>query len=127
LLVDDTAQQQRLAWYDKTFSGTTVEPLTRCAGTAYKVSGMWGRWLRQHFRERAYRFVGAEFGTHNVLRVIAALRAENRAHYHCTPDDPAYIRAKAELAECFVPRSPTWRTAAVARALHLVQQAATAL
>lgn len=127
LLLDDTAPAQRLAWYANTFAGTPLEPLTRAAGTAYKVSGMWGTWLRRQFPTRDYRFVGAEFGTHSVLRVIAALRAENRAHFHCSPNDPAYVRAKAELAECFAPRSSAWRTAAVARALHLVEQATAAL
>lgn len=127
LLVDDTAQPQRLAWYAKTFAGTPLEPLTQGAGTAYKVSGMWGTWLRQHFPERDYHFVGAEFGTHPVLRVIAALRAENRAHFYCAPGDPLLRRSKAELLECFAPRAANWRAAAVARALHLVQQASAAL
>ena len=82
--------------------------------------------MRRHLADRDYRFLGAEFGTHSILRVLSALRAENRAHHHCQPGEPAYERAKRELMECFCPRSSAWRKRAVEQGLGIIERAVVA-
>ena len=72
---------------------------------------------------RRFRFAVAEFGTYPVIRVLGALRAENRAHFYCRPDEPAYRRAKEELLECFCPRSRRWREMVVERGVRLIELA----
>ena len=114
-------------WYAQTFGAAHVEPLTQPAGTAYRVSGQMGAWLQQHFRTRDYRFVGAEFGTYSEVQMLAALRAENRAHHYCTTDSPVYHRAKKELLECFCPASLSWRHQAIESALRIIYQGSHAL
>jgi hypothetical protein len=127
LLLNEAADSAHSAWYAQTFGADRVEPLAQSGGTAYPVSGMFGLWMQRHFSARDYRFVGAEFGTYDEIRVLAALRAENRAHHHSTPGDAAYVRAKKELKECFCPASRAWRGQVVAAALRIADQGAVAL
>ena len=95
-------------------------------GIAYPARGIMGAWLSHHLADRDYRFLGAEFGTHSILRVLSALRAENRAHHYGRSGEPAYERAKRELMECFCPRSPEWRKRVVEQGLGIVGQAVVA-
>ena len=127
LLLNEAADGADDTWYARTFGKDALQPLTQPAGTAYPVSGQLGAWLLQYFSGRTYRFVGAEFGTYDVVRVLAALRAENRAHFHSVPGDAAYKRAKSELFECFCPRAAAWRNTALDGALHIIRQAAAGL
>lgn len=127
LLLTESDYAKRRDSYTETFGADHIEPLTKPDGMAYRVSGQWGPWMQQHFQMRDYRFAGAEFGTYDVIRVIAALRAENRAHHHCAPGDPAYLRAKAELRECFCPASPAWRNQVMESGLRVIDQGTQAL
>lgn len=127
LLLNTTPAAEDYAWYAQTFGAEHIEPIAQSQRTAYRVSGMFGQWMQHRFNEREYRFVGAEFGTYGVLRVLAALRAENRAHHYCAADDAAYTRAKLALRECFCPLSTAWRNRTVEGALRIVDQAAQAL
>ncbi len=52
---------------------------------AYPATGLFGDWMEKHFSDRDYRFATPEFGTCPELRVLRALRAENRAREHCVP------------------------------------------
>jgi hypothetical protein len=122
LLLNEAADHSDYRWYANAFGADRVEPLTRPAGTAYKPSGTLGQWMQRHCRARVYRFAGAEFGTYDVIRVLSALRAENRAHHYCTADAPAYQQAKQALLECFCPASPPWRRRVVDAALHIIDQ-----
>ena len=97
------------------------------AATAYPARGIIGHWLRDHLAARCYRFLGAEFGTHPVLRVLSALRAENRAWHYGRPGGAAYERARAELLECFCPASRVWRTRVVDTGLRIIEQAVRAV
>ncbi|MEQ1775249.1 MAG: DUF2817 domain-containing protein, partial [Burkholderiales bacterium] len=76
---------------------------------------------------RRYCFAGAEFGTYDVIRVLAALRAENRAHHYCAPDSRAYLRAKEEIRECFCPASVAWQNQVIDAGLRVVDQGIQAL
>jgi Protein of unknown function (DUF2817) len=127
LLLNESKDGAHYAWYADTFGVQHIEPLAQAGGTAYRATGTFGQWMQQHFSASDYRFVGAEFGTYNIIRVLAALRAENRAHHHCAPADADCQRAKAQLTECFCPRAPAWREASVSAAVHLIQRAAAAL
>jgi hypothetical protein len=83
--------------------------------------------MQRHFHSRNYRYVGAEFGTHSMIRVLAALRSENRAHFYSAESSPAYRRAKSELLECFCPTSLEWRHSVVESGLKIIEQGSRAL
>jgi len=127
LLLTESDYTERRDWYAATFGASHIEPLTKPDGMAYRVAGQWGPWMQQHFQSRNYCFAGAEFGTYGVVRVLAALRAENRAHHHGTPGSPAYLRAKKELLECFCPASPAWRCQVIGGGLRVVEEGSVAL
>ncbi len=123
LLLVESAQSRALEWYRDTFGAGIVEPLTSTDSTAYEASGTLGGWALRHLGGPRHRYVGAEFGTYPILRVLGALRAENRAHHFCQPGTGAYDRAKAELLECFCPRSDRWRNLVVAQGLDIIDRA----
>jgi hypothetical protein len=62
-----------------------------------------------------------EFGTYHSVRVLHALREENRWHQHGggTVEHPT----KSELKEFFCPEDEAWRKAVLARGKELLQQA----
>ena len=110
-----------LGWYRSRFDPQRVAAVG--GDTPYAARGVMGAWLAHHAGSRHYRFACLEFGTYAPLRVLAALRAENRAHHHSAPDTPAYERAKRELVECFCPAGRVWRRKALGRALEVIEQA----
>ena len=110
-----------LSWYRLRFDPERVVPVGN--DTPYAARGVMGAWLARHARTRAYRFACLEFGTYSALRVLAALRAENRAHHHSAPGAAGYGRAKRELVECFCPARGLWRRRALGRALEVIEQA----
>ncbi len=92
------------------------------AGPAYRVRGghetMYRRWLS---RGNIW-FVGQEFGTYNVVRVVKALRAENQWHHYGDRrqlDHPA----KRALRETFCPDDHRWREAVLRRGGTVIRQA----
>jgi len=127
LLLTERADSERLSWYAETFGTECVESLAKSAGTAYRASGLFTQWMRTHFRTRDYRSVVAEFGTYDVIRVLGAIRAENRAHHYCSGSSPLYLAAKKELLECFCPASIPWRRQVVESALRIIDQGMQAL
>jgi hypothetical protein len=110
-----------LDWYRARFDPDRVAAVG--GDTPYAARGVMGAWLARHAGLRGYRFACLEFGTYAPLRVLAALRAENRAHHHSAPGSPACERAKRNLVECFCPASRFWRRKALERALEVVRQA----
>ena len=75
----------------------------------YQSRGTFGQWCKNEFGDLSYDFLLAEFGTYPILRVLKALRAENRAHLWGKVDDKSYAWAKQELLEAFVPQNSQWR------------------
>ncbi|NND97776.1 MAG: DUF2817 domain-containing protein [Pirellulaceae bacterium] len=120
LLLERSVQAE---WFESHFGHDVVEVTSDDRPTAYDSKGSLGGWLCQHFSDRDYRYALAEFGTHGVIRVLAALRAENRAHFYCQSGDDAYRRAKRELVECFCPASPRWRERVIRSGVAMLQQA----
>ncbi|MEO2034133.1 MAG: M14 family metallopeptidase [Planctomycetaceae bacterium] len=127
LLLVEGSDSDCSSWFAETFGVEYVEPLAEAEGTAYKVSGLFGGWMQGHFSPRDYRFVGAEFGTYGVIRVMGAIRAENRAHHYGSEDSAIYQSTKKELLECFCPNDPSWRRRVLESGLGIIDQAAQAL
>ena len=127
LLLNEGADSNNYSWYADTFGADCVEPLAAPEGTAYKASGLFDEWMQNHFSSREYRFVCAEFGTYDVIRVLGAVRAENRAHHYGSASSAIYQSAKEELLECFCPNDASWRNQVVESGLRLIAQGATAL
>lgn len=129
LLLTETQDSKDVLWYENAFGAEFVEPFSS-DGTAYVASGLFGSWMQQHFRTRSfakmdYRYVAAEFGTYDVIRVLAAIRAENRAHHFADPQSTVFQKAKQELKECFCPASTEWRRCVMTAGLQVVRQAET--
>ena len=110
-----------LGWYRARFAPARVVSVAEEG--AYAARGVMGAWLGRHAEGCRYRFACVEIGTHPSLRVLRALRAENRAHRFAAPGSRAYERAKRELVECFCPGSRRWRRAAQGWALEMIGQA----
>ena len=123
LLLVESNNSPEIQWYRDTFGAEYVETLANAEGTAYTASGIMGDWIARKLRGRNYRFVGAELGTYSIIRVLGALRAENRAHFFCSSSDARFKSAKAELLECFCPASNQWREAVLEGGLGLIEQA----
>jgi hypothetical protein len=127
LLLVEGADSENFSWYTDAFGADWVEPVDTPDATAYKVSGVFGEWMRNHFGSREYRFLAAEFGTYDVVRVFGAIRAENRAHHYDSETSAHYKSAKAELLECFCPSDASWRKQVIESSLHIIDQATQAL
>lgn len=96
-------------------------------GVLYEIKGAMGRWLEQCIEDAQYDCLLAEFGTYPTLRVLSALRFENRVHHFAQADEKLKERARRKLAEVFCPSSPAWRREVLESAVRVVQQAAAAL
>ena len=68
-------------------------------------------------------FLTAEFGTYGAIRVIGALRSENRAYHWGKPSSQVVRRVKERVRETFVPSSPAWREMVIASSLAVIQKA----
>ena len=86
---------------------------------AYQPLGGLENWCRASFPDLTYDFLLAEFGTYSMLRVLKALRAENRAHWWGNPEDKSYRAAKQELLEVFNPQSKKWRDLVIEQGIDL--------
>ena len=72
---------------------------------------------------REVYFLTQEFGTYHAMRVLRALRAENRWHHYGdgTVDHPT----KRELEEKFSPADEDWRQTVLRRGCEVIGQALT--
>src|SRR5712671_407696 len=66
-------------------------------------------------------FAFQEFGTYNPLRVVEALRTENRWHHY--GDGDINHPAKTALLEMFTPMNPQWRELVLTRGREVIHQA----
>ncbi|MFT3925478.1 MAG: DUF2817 domain-containing protein [Myxococcales bacterium] len=125
LCVDLPAQHPRVAALSREFGAKFVQGFDT-KGVLYEIRGGLGRWLEQCFEGVQYDTLLAEFGTYTSLRVLSAMRFENRSHHYASDRPRLLARARAELREVFSPASPSWRRMVVARGVHIVEQALTA-
>lgn len=126
LALDLPAHHPRVAALGREFGGTFVQGFEP-KGTLYEIKGALGNWLEEQFSFAQYDCLLAEFGTYNALRVLGALRRENRAHFYARTDRALTRAAKTALFEVFCPRSPAWRELTVRRGLEVVERALVAL
>lgn len=103
----------------KDFGRELIVPLSK-EGPA--VRGELIPWLGHHLGEDRYEGLVAEVGTVGPLRLLSALRAENRAHHHGEPDHPLTEKARERLARALNPIDPRWRTRAVLVGVRLIQR-----
>jgi hypothetical protein len=108
--------------------GEQIEPLDK-HGIAYAVRGAQQDMYFRSFPRSKVHFVSQEFGTYNPLRVVEALRAENRWHFYGNraSDGTGRISHATEkaLVEVFNPKDPKWRLAVLKRGEEVIRQACT--
>jgi hypothetical protein len=128
LLVDAPPEDERVKRMVARFGERNVSP-NRLAegpgksGVVYAARGTWEQWCLARFANRDYQFATAEFGTHSGVRVIAALRAENRAYHYGGKLDPAYDWTRAAVVEAFAPARPQWRERVLEQGLEIIDRA----
>jgi len=123
LLINEDSESEDYQWYGKTFDQKFISTLQSSNNIAYPVTGSMGAWLQNHFKDRKYYFAGLEFGTYGPIRVLGAIRTENCAWHYADTNGSSYAAAKAELLECFCPRSDLWRSKVVDQSMNVISAA----
>ncbi len=121
-LFPNHTDEARLSRLNEVFGAESIEPWDP-AKTSYTIRGGLGEWLAETFPFAEYDCLTAEFGTYNVLRIVEALRTENRQFQWGEPTAPATRSAKSHLKEAFAPKSADWRNRCVEQGLGIVRQA----
>src|SRR5882724_1476621 len=88
---------------------------------AYQVTGALESMIFRVLFGAQVQFLRQEFGTYGPIKVLQALRQENRAHHY---DDGRSRRpAKTTLRELFCPADESWRQSVLKRGSELLSQA----
>ena len=90
-------------------------------GPAYRVRGAYDDLYPRALPQATVHFVAQEFGTYRAVRVLSALRAENRWHHYGAGSIDH--RTKRDLAEVFAPADESWRSAVLRRGRVVIGQA----
>jgi hypothetical protein len=100
--------------------GERITALSAEQGPAYRVRGGLAS-IFAALPKSETTFIGQEFGTYNPIRVLHALREENRWHHYGrgTLEHPA----KQTLKRTFLPDDKAWRDAVLRKGQGLVNQA----
>ncbi|MDG2221687.1 MAG: DUF2817 domain-containing protein [Rubripirellula sp.] len=122
LLLEYPPGAPAVAWFRELFGRPIVED-GGSHPTSYDARGTFGLWAMADQASLDYRFATVEVGTHPIVRVLAALRAENRAHHYASSSSDIEW-ARQELRECFCPTSPKWRRKVLADQMKVVQRCA---
>ncbi|PYS30326.1 MAG: DUF2817 domain-containing protein [Acidobacteria bacterium] len=88
---------------------------------AYQVRGALESMIFRVLRGAHVDFLRQEFGTYGPVKVLQALRQENRAHYY--DDGRSGHPAKTVLREIFCPADESWRQSVLKRGGELLSQA----
>src|SRR5262249_38765409 len=98
--------------------GERVTALQPDQKAAYRIEGGIESMLFRVFRKRPI-FVGQEFGTYSGIRVLHALREENRWHHYggATLDHST----KRKIREVFYPADESWRRTILKRGRELLE------
>ena len=120
LATDEIGLRRRCGRY---FEARHLDGLRGRKRIGYPARGTMISWLAAALRDRDYHGLIAEFGTHSAIRVLGALRAENRV-YHWSSGIPKVLqRVRDELRECFCPRSRRWRVTVIRQGLEMIARA----
>ncbi len=119
LLLEPSTDPDDVATGVKLYGSLVVPPQ---ANADYQATGMLGGWLQQRTAPLPgrYRYYCVEVGTYSSLKVLSALRDENRAWFACGSGSPIHNRAAAKLYECFQPAGANWQTTATKQVLAVV-------
>jgi hypothetical protein len=101
--------------------GPRVTALRPDQGSAYRIEGGLESMIFRVFTKNRPIFIGQEFGTFSGVKVIHALREENRWHQFGSGD--LNHSTKNNLKEVFCPADPRWRAAVMERGRALVDSA----
>jgi hypothetical protein len=101
--------------------GSRVTPLQAGQGSAYRIEGGLQSMIFTVFSKRRPLFIGQEFGTYSSMKVLHALREENRWHHFGagTLDH----RTKRSIQEAFCPSNDSWRESVLNRGRQLFEDA----
>jgi hypothetical protein len=120
LMVDAATQHARVNAQMHAAFGPRVQ-LSDGTGTAYRVDGSQQDMYTRLVPGAEVHFATQEFGTLRPLRVLAALRAENRWHHYGGGDVSHPV--KRRLLEVFCPADERWRAAVLNRGAEVLAQA----
>ena len=101
--------------------GDRVSSMDPERGPAYRVRGAYNTMYPRALPTADVHFVAQEFGTYHVVRVVKALRAENRWHHY--GDGGIDHPTKINLRERFAPDDESWRKAVLERGSIVIGQA----
>jgi len=127
LLLNKEDPESVYQWHVETFGEKNVEQVKDMDGTAYSIKGSMGAWFQERFQAKQYRFVVAEFGTYGPIRVLGAIRAENRGYHYGYKSVQQKQAVERELLECFCPRSLKWRQSVMRSSMSICNTAIVAL
>ena len=102
--------------------GNRVIPLDP-SGFAYRIKGLFLQALEREIPQAKWTCMVQEFGTFHVLRMLKALREENRWHHYARKEQLDHP-AKQELLHAFCPDDNRWRHAILTRGRKLVEDVA---
>jgi hypothetical protein len=105
--------------------GERVTALQPDAGPAYRIEGGLESMIFREFGKIDPCFIGQEFGTYAGIRVVHALRQENRWQQH--GGGGLYHPATLALKRTFCPEDDSWREKVLKRGRELLAQALAAL
>jgi len=105
----------------RTVFGQRVTALQPDLGHAYRIEGGLESMIFRVFSKHRPTFIGQEFGTYGPIKVLHALREENRWHHY--GEGTLDHATKRSLKETFCPEDETWRRAVLKRGTELVAQA----
>jgi Protein of unknown function (DUF2817) len=90
-------------------------------GPGYRIRGGHQQLVSSALSGKDVRFVTQEFGTYSPIKVLRALREENRWHHY--GGGGIDHRSKRALREIFCPESEGWRESVLSRGREVVEKA----
>ena len=121
LLIDETKEPKDFERLARQFEIDNIEVFNK-HDSAYKVRGGISQWCKSKFPSCRYDFLTAEFGTYSAIKIIKALRAENRSYWWAKPS-VNYEWTKSQLSEMFAPMNEKWRNYSLKEGLKICKQA----
>ncbi len=102
--------------------GNRVTPLDP-SGFAYRIKGLFLQALEREIPQAKWTCMVQEFGTFHVLRMLKALREENRWHHYGQKEQIDHP-VKQQLLQAFCPDDDRWRREILTRGRELVKEVA---
>ena len=115
-----------LDWLMRHFDQDRVQRL-EASKVLYQIRGEFTYFCRGLFPQIDYYPILVEFGTYPIIKVLKAMRAENRATHWCEQDSAQCSKAREKLREVFSPASKKWRNIVLEHTIRLFNQALKAL